>query len=383
VSAVAERFGPVQLDPDFAVLRPKLLRGAFVPSRIYDDAAAWPRRESAARIVELYGSHGPAGYRLAAGAHAPPLQHPGDYAAVLSLTRLGEGEFEWHMHESLAVGEVRVADLAQAAGVLFERASAAAPSDARGVCREALPRAARVLGRLFTLEEARLGTPVDGAAEVTLRARLDPAGLEDRAPRYARFLRRQALTLRFQAVASDQAGRWWGLEWRDGLAALHLRLRGGSLAPLDGPPRAVPDRLQVRVDLSSRRGLFGAGFEGLEADVELMGGATEKGFVAHFTRVPSWGLPPLAEPLLRRPLRRPFEGQGALLRYAISESSPTRLIREYRLSVQESWILRWLGGFMGGSVEEFRREAEAEADRFSGEVFWALRDDVMEAAQRH
>src|SRR5262249_24683527 len=139
---------------------------------------------------------------------------------------------------------------------------------------------------------------------------------------------------------------------------------------------------QVWVDVSEKRGIFGVGFEGLQADVERLSGPAERAIAAHFTRAPSWGLPPLAEPLLRRPLRRPFEGSGALLRYAVREGSPTSLVREYRLVVQESCILRWLGGFMGGSVEEFRREAEAQADRFSGEVLWSLRDDLVEAVRQ-
>jgi len=47
------------------------------------------------------------------------------------------------------------------------------------------------------------------------------------------------------------------------------------------------------------------------------------------------------------------------------------------LRVQESWIIRWLGGVSDKAVSDFRRGAEAEADRFSRECLYALRDDVV------
>ena len=52
------------------------------------------------------------------------------------------------------------------------------------------------------------------------------------------------------------------------------------------------------------------------------------------------------------------------------------LVRDYRLAVRESWIVRWLGSLAGTAMTEFWRGAEEEADRFSGQVLEALRMDV-------
>jgi hypothetical protein len=57
-------------------------------------------------------------------------------------------------------------------------------------------------------------------------------------------------------------------------------------------------------------------------------------------------------------------------------SGGTVLTGLYRARVRETWILRWLGGMVGGAVDEFRRGAEAEADRFHRECLLALRDDL-------
>ena len=50
--------------------------------------------------------------------------------------------------------------------------------------------------------------------------------------------------------------------------------------------------------------------------------------------------------------------------------------------MRETWILRWLGGMTSTAVSEFRRGAEAEADRFHRECLLALRDDLAALAPR-
>jgi hypothetical protein len=52
----------------------------------------------------------------------------------------------------------------------------------------------------------------------------------------------------------------------------------------------------------------------------------------------------------------------------------------YRARVQETWILRWLGGQTSNALSEFRRGAEAEADRFHRDCLLAVRDDLVAAA---
>jgi hypothetical protein len=90
-------------------------------------------------------------------------------------------------------------------------------------------------------------------------------------------------------------------------------------------------------------------------------------------------MPFVIKPFLRSSLRRPFEGEGALLAYGIREngSGMTTVSREYRIAVQESWLVRWIGGNTGDAVASFRESAEAEAERFYGEALLALRADLI------
>ena len=52
-----------------------------------------------------------------------------------------------------------------------------------------------------------------------------------------------------------------------------------------------------------------------------------------------YGLPFLVEPLLRGSLRRPFDGEGALLGYSLETAGggTTRFERRYEVAVRESY----------------------------------------------
>ena len=101
--------------------------------------------------------------------------------------------------------------------------------------------------------------------------------------------------------------------------------------------------------------------------------------MARFAEEPDWRLPFLIKPFIRGSLRYPFEEEGMTLGFALRRHSDgsTRLVRDYRVRVQESWIIRWLGGLSDKAVSDFRRGAEAEADRFNRECLYAVRDDVV------
>jgi hypothetical protein len=203
--------------------------------------------------------------------------------------------------------------------------------------------------------------------------------LRREAPFYVKYLDDVIVPSRFAATAVDETGaRWWDVDARDARLAIGFRVHGGDLAPLDGTPREIPGRVRVRTALSSRTGIFRSGVHDLDADVELLRLPEEKGFTARFRRYPEWDLPFLVPLLLRSSLRRPFEGDGAVLSFGAEagRDGPTLLTRHYRVAVRESWILRWFGGFAASAVAEFRR-GEAEADRFSAQALLALRDDLV------
>ncbi len=89
-------------------------------------------------------------------------------------------------------------------------------------------------------------------------------------------------------------------------------------------------------------------------------------------------MPFVARPFLRASLRRPFDAPGARLALAFEQrpEGGAWLVREYRLAVRESWLVRWLGGLGTNAVVAFRRDAEQQAERFVFEALDALRRDL-------
>jgi hypothetical protein len=367
VEALADRFGPIDREPVFDALRPKLARAALVPSRAFELAG--------------YGSGG--AYRIGVRDEAPPAVAPGQYRGRVQLRRVDGGRFEWSVSEALALGPVRPSDLARALDALFRGAESSSEASARAAIAEVLPRASAKLGLLLRLETLALQRDAHGATSVHLAVRLNPAGISTFAPRYSAYLEKYAKPMRGTLTVADPEGAaWWTLGAGEDLWTVRLRLRDGSLVPLEGPAaRRLPGRLRATADYVTRMGRFEVGARRLAADLALTRERGEKGLSARFLHEPDWRLPFLAETLLDDPLRYPFEAPGSEMEWAVREASGgTVLTGLYRARVRETWILRWLGGMVGGAVDEFRRGAEAEADRFHRECLLALRDDLAAVA---
>jgi hypothetical protein len=381
VVALATRFGPIEREPAFDVLRPKLARAALVPSRVFDAADVWTASEGELRQLEFFGRRDGTRYRIGVRPSAPRPRAAGEHRGRLRLRRIEDGRFEWAFAEELAVGPIAPEVLSRALTALFRSAEGVSGEEARARAREAFPRAARSFSRLFRLETLELTPAGEGSTAVHLGLRLAPAGLRETAPRYAAFLEEHARPMRARVTVTDASGTpWWTFEAEDLLWTLRLRVRHGSLVPLEGPAdRPMPGVLSVHVDYSARVGIFTVGVRDLVAEVTLTRTPTDKGFVARFREEPDWRLPFLVEPLLRASLRYPFADEGSELTYAL-RSSPggeTCLLREFRLRVRESWITRWLGGASDLMIRDFRRGAESESDRYSRECLYALRDDIV------
>jgi hypothetical protein len=320
---------------------------------------------------------------------APPPLRPGEYRGSLRLRVEGRGEYQWHARDELAVGLLQPVDAARALEALFRGAEAAAGAergaavDLRPRVLAALPRAAAAFGRAYSLEVLHGMHEVDGTTTLELRTALEPDRLRPAAPRYAWFLEKYATPIELRAAASSQAGpTFWTLDVASRRATARLRLRDGSLVPLDGDAGSVGSHLRVVIDYSTRSGPFRIGVNGLLADLALVGTPRELSFTATFRQEPEWRLPLVIKPFLRGSLKRPFQGDGSFLSYRLGHSDGvTRLERHYRLPVKESWILRWLGGIASSSVGDFRRHAEAESDQFTADGLRALRRDLQALLQ--
>jgi len=383
LSALASRFGDVERDPSFEALRPRLARSALVPSRLHGDRTLWTRVEGSARVLEFAGFRDSGRYRLTVRPGVAPPDEAAEYRGVLHLERIGDAAYEWRMRDELAVGAVRPEDLARTLTTAMLAAESIPHEGAAQRLQGELPRTTAALGPLFTLTSMRRLAAPGGGAIVLTEFGLDPDGRSSAFPRYARYLQKYFGPMRLDLAASDATGaRWWEIRARDGRVSFRCRVHDGDLAPLEGPARRMPGVVQVRGDVSMKSGMFRVGARGLEAEVRLVRRPSEKAFDAWFRREPDWQLPFFIEPFLRGPLGRPFEGEGALLGLGVvgRGGAQTLLTRDYRVAVKESWIVRWLGGLSSDALDEFRRGAEEEADRFYGLALGALRADALALA---
>ena len=379
VQTLADRFGPIDREPGFDALRPKLSAAALVPSRVFDDASAWRTGGDGWRAVDLDGYTSGGGYRIGARQEALPARAPGQYRGRVHLRTIDGGRYEWSVSEELALGPTRPSDLARALDALFRGAGRATEASARAEITSTLPRASAKLGLLLRMETLALSRDADGATSVHLAVRLAPAGIRGFAPRYAAFLEKYATPMRGSLVVSDAEGAtWWTLAASDNLWTLRLRVRDGSLVPLDGPSdRRLPGALRATADFATHMGRFKVGARGIVAQLALTRTDAEKGLSARFLAEPDWQLPFLVETFLDSPLRYPFETPGSEIEWAVRQKPEgTVFTGLYRARVRETWILRWLGGMTGNAVDEFRRGAEREADLYNRECLLALRDDL-------
>jgi hypothetical protein len=384
VESLAARFGPLEREPAFDALRPKLARAALVPSRIFDEPAAWTTRERDWRSTELVGVPTVDGCRIGVRPAVAEPSRPGEYRERVRLARIGPGRFEWDVSEELAVGRLAHDDLVAATAALLRGAERGDTKLAPEAIRRDLPRASAAFGRLFLLDTLRLDRQNDGTALITLVVRLTPSGLQASAPHYAAYLRKYLTPMSIEAVASDLSGaRWWRLSAAENVWTLRLRVRDGSLTSLDGGRGSgIPGELQVVTDYDTRMGVFAVGVRGLVARVSVGHSPSELGVVARFQEDPQWRLPFLVAPLIRGTLRYPFEGSGSEVRFYVRSGAQqhTLLGGRYRTRVRESWLLRWLGGLTTTALDDFRRAAEGEAEHYHRACLLALRDDLAALA---
>jgi hypothetical protein len=376
--AIASRFGPVELDSSLRAARPKFARDSLSPSRLVDDPALWTFRQGEERRLD-FGAEAGLPFRVGL-AHRPRPGAAGTYRGTIGLRRMDADEFEWRVSDELGLGPGRRGTVDSVLASALQALESESDALLRRAVRAALPRSAARFGRLYAIDRLESRPAPGGGAELTVEVRMDPAGIADSFPRYARFISTYLATARYALTLADDGGAAFvEMSGKDLRTVVRLRLRQGRLCALVGSPRPMPGRLVATMSSSIRSGLVRVGVDRLVGQVEVADTPGERGFRARFSAAPEFKLPFLVKPFLMSSLRRPFEGEGAGLELLLLESPAegARFRREYRFTVKESWIVRWLGSFGGGMATVFRAGAEAEADRFDGECLWALRDDVV------
>jgi hypothetical protein len=383
--AIAQRFTNVERTPKFRAARTRLGKYALTPSVVFNDTSVWTAvgpDDTRSLIVE--GEYGNNRYLFAEKAAMAPVDELGAARHTMVLRRLSESEYDWLTNVDLAAGGITASDMKNVIAALMKSAEHRTTAAIRADYRESFPRTTVSLGRLLTLDSLLITSDADGASTILLGIRITPEKLRPAMPAFADYLDKYAEPARYKSVVRDKQGiRWIELTGRDNFVRLRLRSIDGHFAPLSGPLRPIPNELLLDSDFVTKILIFHVGFRKLVGNVTVISGEHERGWFIRFMKEPDWRLPPTVGTLIKSPLRRPFEDAGAMFRLAILDTPGQQTIigRRTSATVKESAILRFLNRLSGTAMGDFEGKAEVEENRFSAEVFNALRLDARALIQ--
>ncbi|MDB4881555.1 MAG: hypothetical protein JWL95_321 [Gemmatimonadetes bacterium] len=380
---LAQRYTDVQLDPKFEYARVQISRNALVPSRVFQDSAVWTGSSGPVRLLETHGAFMDGRYLLASRSGVPAPHTLADGRHVTTLSMLSGSEYRWDTTVDFAVGAVRPSEVAAVLARLIASAERSTDRTARADLLDAAPRTSAVLGSAFSLDSLHPTQLADGTTAVTLVIALRSDLLKRRYPEFADYLRRYLEPARYGFVVTDRAGVIYADgSAKDRLLTLHVRTLRGQMVALSGAARAMPDTLAMLADFKTKIKHFSVGFHALPLELfHLRRGDADNEWVVRARREPEWDFPLAAARLIRSSLRRPFSGEGSLFRVGLraDASAPTVLVRQSRLFVQESAILRFLNSLGSAAMDDFATKVEREENAWLRELFLAMRDDARVA----
>jgi hypothetical protein len=378
---IAQRFINVERSPKFLVGRGKLGHYALTPSVIYNDTSVWTAwAADSTRTLTIDGEFLNNRYLFTARQWpSTPPNEPGDSRHFIRLRRIDENQFEWVTNVDITAGRIKPDEFAGVISRLMASGENRSVADLRADYRTSFPRATAALGRLFSLDTLRTIRDSESATTILLGVRLNPNGIRSAMPDLAKYLDKYVTPARYRAVVSDKRGdRWFEIVGDDNYATIKLRSLNGHFAPLNGPARPIPDDLQLYSDFTTKILFFTVGYHGLVGDMLVIHSDRDRGWLLKFTREPEWKLPPTVGFMIRTPLKRPFQDGGSTFRLVLHENpgAPTIIARHTTTVVQESAILRFIGRLGATAMGDFVGKSESEENRFSAEVFNALRLDI-------
>ena len=379
--ALALRFGPLTRSPRLAVVRPRYVRGSLAPSRIYDDTTVWTSRDGDQRTLVVAGTPLADGrYALDVVGNAPEPARTADSRHVMQLRALGDGAYEWRSLDELAVGSASAAALNEMRLRFLAAAEGHSVAQMRFGWRAALPRTSAALGRLFAIDSLSTTSLGDSSTSVAMVISLHPDLLRADFPDYAVWVEKYISGMRYRLTLADHNGSPFVQITSNGaIVRIRARTRDGILQPLAGPARATPlDSMRLRIDFSSRVSVFTVGMSNLVADVVPVREPHELGWTLTFRREPNWRFPLAVDHLMRGALRRPFAGEGTWMRVTARDEPgrPTILARDFHMDVQESAIVRWIGGIGNSAMRDVTVRVEHQKDRFFYDALAALGADL-------
>jgi hypothetical protein len=354
-----------------------------VPSKVFADTAVWTRQSDDVRLLETQGAFVNGKYSLVSHIDVPEPRRPADGRHAITLSRLSNNEFRWDTAVDFAIGSIHPADVASVLSRLVSSAEGKSEREARADLEASAPRTSGALGQVFSLDSLRPTRLGDGSTAVTLVVGIHSDRLRRRFPAFGDYVRRYVDPLQYKVVVTDRSGTpFFEAVGADRIVTIRLRTCDGELVPLSGPARPMPDTLAVLMDFKARIKHLGVGFHGLRMELDhVRHDASENSWVVTARREPEWDFPLATARLIRAPLRRPFAGEGSLFRIGVRRegSGPTVIVRQIRLFVQESAILRFLNSLSGTVFSEFEDRVDREENTWLREVFAGMRADVRGA----
>lgn len=377
----AYRFQNVHRDPKFERARQQMARYALIPSRLYADTSIWSVRsnDDSSRTLFVRATFDGSRYFFAADPASPYPRQVGHERHALRLKSLGKGDYEWYTTVDHAIGRVKPAAVGAAITATLTAAEGRSADAALADARATFPRTAQRLAELFSLDTLAATPMDDGSTDVTLRFRFRPGNIRPRLPALAAYVDKYIVPSIYRLRLDDaQGATYFDLSGRDGRVTVRLRSRGRELIPLEGGARPLPDTLVLHADFTAKYRFFRVGFSRLRGDFIIDRGEHERAWVFRFRHEPRWHFPLFVESLIRNPLRRPFEGRGVEMRLGVRDDlGPQSMsVRYTRLVVNESAIMRWLGGLGASAFSDFSGKTEIEENRYLHDLFTALRGDV-------
>lgn len=378
----AQRFTNVERDARFAAARLAMGRYALAPSPLLRDSAHWTTFQGAdsASSIYLRGSMtgGGTAYRFESLPVAPPPRTLGDQRHFIRLRRVNDANYEWLTIVDHAIGAVSPSEFATAGRALLTAFEGTDAATLRAVQQRVLPHTSRHVAKLISIDSMTTQQLADGTTSLRMYSAFQTETLARSYPAFAAFLAKYLQPSRYRLRLTDHSGRpYVDIVGDNGKVSFAMRARNGHLVNLAGPAKQIPDSLKIQIDFSTKFKIFRVGVSDLIGDFTNEHSEREHTWMMRFRREPRWHLPLIAEQLLRSPLRRPFEGRGAELRFSIRDDlgPMTVSIRHIRLVVNESAIMRFLNGLGSSAYSDLSGQVEIEQDRFLREGFEALRRD--------
>ena len=358
----------------------QMVRHALFPSRLFKDSTLWnPSSDGPTRTLSVYGTLVGSQYHLSAQPSTRAPARSGDISIVTNLSRIGESAYRWQATSDLALGTLSADDFFRGIRASLSELEERSERGIRAEYAASLPRTTSALGVLFDLDTIRSVRRGDGSAMHTAAIRLQPERARAKYPTFGKYLDDYLSPARWRLSFVDHSGvKWVEVAAARDVMTIRARTKEGRLLPLDGPPRELPDSLQLRADLFLHILFFDVGMSELPAEVRIVREKNEIGFAVRFRREPRWHFPLATDRLIKTPLRRPFSGDGALFRLTVRDSAGAQTVisRQVGMDVQESAILRWLARLNRTAADDFTANADIESNRFLVDVFSALRADV-------